>query len=74
MRSPLALMRSSPTGRVFIDVFDWYPSHLPPLERKLLRKLDVCILIFACLSFFAKYLDQTNITNGETSSVPGKRH
>lgn len=51
-------------GRVFVDVFDWYrewdakvvealltpASHLPQQERKLLRKLDLSILIFACLS------------------------
>jgi hypothetical protein len=53
-------------------------SHLPKAERKLLRKLDLSILIFACLScerlvlgvqcpsspsVFCKYLDQSNITN-----------
>ena len=32
------------------SVFDWYPSHYPKEERKLLRKLDLAILVFGCLS------------------------
>ncbi|KAL1643114.1 hypothetical protein SLS58_005083 [Diplodia intermedia] len=31
------------------EVFNWYPSHYPAEERKLLFKLDLSILIFACL-------------------------
>ncbi|KAL0262485.1 hypothetical protein SLS55_001453 [Diplodia seriata] len=31
------------------EVFNWYPSHYPAQERKLLFKLDLSILIFACL-------------------------
>lgn len=30
-------------------IFDWYPSHYPPEERKLLRKLDACMLTFCSL-------------------------
>ncbi|WVQ79401.1 hypothetical protein IAT38_001498 [Cryptococcus sp. DSM 104549] len=62
-------MQKSKFGRVVVDVFDWYPSHLPKAERKLLRKLDCSILIFACLSFFAKFLDQSNITNAYVSGL-----
>jgi hypothetical protein len=54
---------------VIVDVFNWYPKHLPPAERKLLRKLDLCILVFACLSFFCKFLDQSNITNAYVSGM-----
>lgn len=32
------------------SVFDWYPSHYPKEERRLLRKLDLAILVFGCLS------------------------
>lgn len=32
------------------NVFDWYPSDYSPQERKLLRKLDYTLLIFASLS------------------------
>ena len=62
------LQRTS-VGRVFVDVFDWYPAHLPTRERKLLRKLDCSILIFACLQFFVKFLDQSNITNAYVSGL-----
>lgn len=36
--------------QALINVFDWYPSHYSPLERKLLRKLDCSLLVFASLS------------------------
>ncbi|KAL4866783.1 hypothetical protein BDV12DRAFT_198878 [Aspergillus spectabilis] len=51
------------------EVFNWYPSAFPSEERKLLFKLDVSILIFACLCFFVKFLDQTNITNAYVSGL-----
>ena len=63
------LLSKNRTGRVFIDIFDWYPSHLPKAERRLLRKLDLSILVFACLSFFCKFLDQSNITNAYVSGM-----
>ncbi|KAL4875630.1 major facilitator superfamily domain-containing protein [Aspergillus karnatakaensis] len=51
------------------EVFNWYPSAYPIEERKLLFKLDVSILVFACLCFFVKFLDQTNITNAYVSGL-----
>lgn len=41
----------------------WYPSTMPSKEKNLILKLDLSILIFGCLSFFTKYLDQQSITN-----------
>ncbi|KAJ9110729.1 hypothetical protein QFC20_002770 [Naganishia adeliensis] len=55
--------------QALINVFDWYPSHYSSLERKLLRKLDCSLLVFASLSFFCKYLDQSNITNSYVSGM-----
>lgn len=55
-------VKRNPVGRVFWELFNWYPSHLSPSDRTLLLKLDRSILIFASLSFFCKYLDQSNIT------------
>lgn len=40
----------------------WYPSDMPYEEKSLILKLDLSILIFGCLSFFTKYLDQQSIT------------
>ncbi|KAF5865977.1 hypothetical protein ETB97_001555 [Aspergillus alliaceus] len=54
---------------VLKEVFNWYPSHYPTSERKLLFNLDISILLFSCLCFFVKYLDQTNISNAYVSGL-----
>ncbi|ODN86834.1 pantothenate transporter [Cryptococcus wingfieldii CBS 7118] len=41
----------------------WDTFDRPPLERKLLLKVDGMILTFACIGYFLKNLDQTNVTN-----------
>ncbi|WAO87202.1 Hypothetical protein NCS54_00450500 [Fusarium falciforme] len=51
------------------EIFNWYPSEYSSEERKLLFKLDVSILVFACLCFFVKFLDQTNISNAYVSGL-----
>ncbi|KAF2170567.1 hypothetical protein M409DRAFT_64257 [Zasmidium cellare ATCC 36951] len=51
------------------EIFNWYPGEYPKEEKKLLFKLDVSILVFACLCFFVKYLDQTNISNAYVSGL-----
>ncbi|KAI5478862.1 MFS general substrate transporter [Pseudohyphozyma bogoriensis] len=56
-------------GRLLYNVFDWYPAHLSATDRRLLRKLDLSILVFASLSFFCKFLDQTNVTNAYNSGM-----
>ncbi|RDW56918.1 MFS transporter-21 [Coleophoma crateriformis] len=38
-------------------------------EVKLVQKLDLCILTFCCLTFFAKDLDRNNITNAYVSGM-----
>ncbi|KAF4973296.1 hypothetical protein FSARC_371 [Fusarium sarcochroum] len=48
---------------LFKEIFNWYPSHYPLEERKLLFKLDVSILVFACLCY------QTNISNAYVSGL-----
>ncbi|KAL2689195.1 hypothetical protein Neosp_003247 [[Neocosmospora] mangrovei] len=45
------------------EIFNWYPSEYPSEERKLLFKLDVSILVFACLCY------QTNISNAYVSGL-----
>jgi ACS family pantothenate transporter-like MFS transporter len=41
----------------------WYPADMPSSEKLLVLKLDLSILVFGCLSFFTKYLDQQSLTN-----------
>ncbi|WVQ82939.1 hypothetical protein IAT38_005075 [Cryptococcus sp. DSM 104549] len=50
-------------GRIW-DTFD-----RPPLERKLLFKVDAIILTFASLGYFLKNLDQTNINSAFLSGM-----
>ncbi|TYJ53789.1 hypothetical protein B9479_005549 [Cryptococcus floricola] len=49
--------KSSWKGKIW-DTFD-----RPPLERKLLFKVDAIILTFASIGYFLKNLDQTNVQN-----------
>lgn len=51
----------------FLTWLQWYSKDMPHLEKKLILKLDLLILVFGCLSFFTKYLDQQAITNAYVS-------
>jgi hypothetical protein len=53
----------------FSTFVGWYPRDMSHLEKKLLLKSDLLILVFGCLSFFTKYLDQAAITNAYVSYV-----
>lgn len=64
-----AIKKKLTPWRFFKEIFNWYPSEYPSSERKLIFKLDLSILIFACLCFFVKYLDQTNISNAYVSGL-----
>ncbi|KAN0091676.1 MFS general substrate transporter [Hyaloscypha variabilis] len=44
-RAPIRSYRTT-----WLYLFDWYPSHYSPLERKMLRKLDAVLLSFGCLA------------------------
>lgn len=57
--------------QAIINVFDWYPSHYSPLERKLLRKLDSSLLVFASLSVSSAMLRRAlaNLSPARSSSV-----
>ncbi|KAF4312700.1 major facilitator superfamily transporter [Botryosphaeria dothidea] len=58
----------------FMTLIHWYPKTMPSLEKKLVLKLDLMILIFGCLSFFTKYLDQQSITNAYVSGMREDLH
>ncbi|RKK95493.1 hypothetical protein BFJ68_g14779 [Fusarium oxysporum] len=50
----------------------WWHWHEPGAskeEKWLIFKLDAAILTYTCLTFFVKYLDQTNVTNAYVSGM-----
>ncbi|KAI0309610.1 MFS general substrate transporter [Amylostereum chailletii] len=47
----------------------WDTWDKSPEERKFLRRLDACLITYAALSYFSKYLDQQNITNAYVSGM-----
>jgi ACS family pantothenate transporter-like MFS transporter len=51
----------------FLSAVGWYPKAMPAVEKSLVLRLDLIILVFGCLSFFTKYLDQAAITNAYVS-------
>ncbi|KAK7419040.1 hypothetical protein QQX98_003542 [Neonectria punicea] len=42
---------------------------MPSSEKLVVLKLDLSILVFGCLSFFTKYLDQQSLTNAFVSGM-----
>ncbi|ODN74907.1 hypothetical protein L198_08215 [Cryptococcus wingfieldii CBS 7118] len=63
--------KNKPTILQSFRSFIWdSDTHLKsPQERRLLFKLDCCILPCLCLGFFCKYLDQTNLNNAYVSGL-----
>jgi MFS transporter, ACS family, pantothenate transporter len=49
--------------------FWWYPEGTTASEKKLLFKLDFFILSYGCLAYFAKWLDQANLSNAYVSGM-----
>lgn len=47
----------------FMTWVRWYPADMPSIEKRLVLKLDLMILIYGCLCFFTKYLSQASLTN-----------
>ncbi|GKT53114.1 major facilitator superfamily transporter [Colletotrichum tofieldiae] len=47
----------------------WYSRSTSSEEKKLILRLDLLILIFGCLCFFTKYLDQSSLTNAYVSGM-----
>ncbi|KAF2276167.1 MFS general substrate transporter [Westerdykella ornata] len=55
--------------KAWMYLWEWYPKHYPEEERKLLRKLDACLLTFCSFMFFLKWLDSSNINNAYVSGM-----
>ncbi|THH21258.1 hypothetical protein EW146_g270 [Bondarzewia mesenterica] len=54
---------------VYQLAYVWDTWDKPPEERKFLQRLDACLITYAALSYFSKYLDQQNITNAYVSGM-----
>ncbi|KAL1640896.1 hypothetical protein SLS58_006512 [Diplodia intermedia] len=51
------------------SIWHWHEPGTSKEEKWLIRKLDIFILTYSCLTFFIKYLDQTNISNAYVSGM-----
>lgn len=49
--------------------FIWHPKGLSARDKKLLFKVDLFILTYACLAYFTKWLDQANLSNAYVSGM-----
>lgn len=49
--------------------FIWHPKGTSSSEKKLLFKIDFFILTYGCLAYFAKWLDQANLSNAYVSGM-----
>lgn len=61
----------------FMTFVGWYSRKMPSSEKLVVLKLDLSILVFGCLSFFTKYLDQQSLTNAfvrQVTHTPYKAH
>ncbi|KAH9165041.1 hypothetical protein EDB89DRAFT_344913 [Lactarius sanguifluus] len=47
----------------------WDSWNKSPEECNFLRRLDTCLITYAALSYFSKYLDQQNVTNAYVSGM-----
>jgi hypothetical protein len=41
----------------FAEIIKWNPKGMPLEERRLVQKIGLLVLVYACLAFFTKYLD-----------------
>ncbi|KAH7358842.1 pantothenate transporter liz1 [Plectosphaerella cucumerina] len=53
----------------FMTFLHWYPKDMPSFEKRLVLKLDLMILVYGCLCFFTKYLDQASLTNAYVTGM-----
>ncbi|EMR72596.1 putative major facilitator superfamily transporter protein [Eutypa lata UCREL1] len=47
----------------------WDSLDKPPEERKFVQKIDIWIMSYVTISYFVKYLDQTNVVNAYVSGM-----
>jgi hypothetical protein len=69
MFSFIRLLFSSSYGKDKPKFFFWYPEGTTKAEKLLLHKIDFFILTYGCLGYFAKWLDQANLSNAYVSGM-----
>ncbi|CAG9982734.1 unnamed protein product [Clonostachys byssicola] len=58
----------------FAEIIKWYPKGMPLEERRLVQKIDLLVLVYACLAFFTKYLDVSALNNAYVSGMKEDLH
>jgi hypothetical protein len=66
--APLAV-HVTKTRKLGWKTFLWDSLDKSPEEKKFLGKLDACLMTYAALSYFSKYLSQQNYTNAYVSGM-----
>ncbi|RDW87312.1 hypothetical protein BP5796_03006 [Coleophoma crateriformis] len=69
MLSFIGSLFASSYGKNKPKFFIWYPEGTTKSEKKLLHKIDFFILTYGCLAYFAKWLDQANLSNAYVSGM-----
>ncbi|CCH46929.1 Vitamin H transporter [Wickerhamomyces ciferrii] len=65
----LFFSKEEPPKQPKTEFFWWHPPNQSSKEKKLVFKLDVFILTYTCLSYYVKYLDQSNISHAYVSGM-----
>lgn len=52
----------------------WDSWNKSPEERKFIQRLDACLITYATLSYFSKYIDLQNVTNAYVSGMKEDLH
>lgn len=65
----LFFSRESPPKEEKAVFFWWYPPNQSKKEKQLVFKLDCFFLTYICLSYWSKYLDQSNISSAYVSGM-----
>lgn len=60
---------ASSYGKDRPEFFIWHPKGISSSEKKLLFKIDFFILTYGCCAYFAKWLDQANLSNAYVSGM-----
>ncbi|OAP62748.1 hypothetical protein AYL99_01975 [Fonsecaea erecta] len=56
------------------SIFAWFDKNDGPVERRLVLKLDLTILSFACMGFWVMYIDRGIIANAYVSGMSTDLH